>query len=93
MPEKNKRKNHEKTIQAFDKFIARIKKGERDIPSLAMLIPFNIFKAISILDKNVMQADYKYYSDKRDYYYDVKIPFYKKFVADRVTKKILSGID
>jgi multimeric flavodoxin WrbA len=91
-PEKMKRENHEKTMQAFDGFIARIKKGGRDTPPLSMLIPFNIFKAIAILDKNVMQADYEYYKDKGDYYYDVKIPFYKKFVADRVTKSILNKI-
>ena len=47
MPEKNKIQNQEKTMKAFDKFIARIEKGGRDNPPLDMLVPFGIFKYVS----------------------------------------------
>jgi hypothetical protein len=80
MPEKNKIQNQEKTIEAFDKFIARIEKGGKDKPHLDMLVPFNIFKYVSEIDKENMKADYEYYKDKTDYYYETKIPFFKKIL-------------
>ena len=93
MPEKNKIQNQEKTIKAFDKFIARIEKGGRDNPPLNMLVPFNIFKYVSKIDKETMQADYEYYKDKTDYYYETKIPFVKKMITKRVVKKIINSFD
>ena len=93
MPEKNIIQNQKKTIEAFDKFIARIEKGGRDKPPLGMLIPFGIFKYVSEIDKENMSADYEYYKDKTDYYYDTKIPFYKKFITKKVMKKIIDGFD
>jgi hypothetical protein len=38
-----------------------------------------------------MKADYEYYKDKTDYYYDTKIPFLKKLIAKKVAKKIMSN--
>jgi multimeric flavodoxin WrbA len=93
MPEKNIMQNQEKTIAAFDTFIARIKKGGRDQPPLNMLVPFGIFKYVSEIDKENMSADYEYYKDKTDYFYDVKIPFYKKFISKKVVKKITDGFE
>jgi len=90
VPEKTIELNKEKTIQAVNTLIEKIEKGERDKPSLGLMIPFHIFKSVSELDKNHMKADYEYYKDKGDYYYDAKIPAYKKFIAKKVTKKILS---
>jgi hypothetical protein len=58
-----------------------------------MMVPFMIFKYLSKLDKDLMAADFEYYKDKGDYYYDVKIPFYKKFIAKRVSDKIISQFD
>ena len=45
------------------------------------------------LDKENMTADYEYYKDKTDYYYDTKIPFYKKFITKRIVKKITDSFD
>lgn len=92
-PEKMKIKNQEKIVAAFDRFIARIEKGGRDKPPLDMLIPFNIFKYVSEIDKENMIADYEYYKDKTDYYYETKIPFYKKFITKKVVKKIIDGFE
>ena len=93
MPEKNKIKNHDRTMKAVDKFLARIKEGKRDKPSLNMMVPFNIFKYVSQIDSKVMSADYEYYKDKGDYYYDIKIPFYKRMIANRVSKQIINSFD
>ena len=93
MPEKNKKLNKEKTIRAVNTLIDRIEKGEKDKPSLSMMIPFLIFKYVSKIDQHVMSADYEYYKEKEDYYYDARIPFDKKFIANRVAGKIIAGFD
>ncbi len=93
MPEENKRKNTEKIKAAMATMVSRIEKGEKDKPSLSMMIPFNIFKYVSMLDKDVMKADFEYYKNKGEYYYDAKLPFYKKFIARKVTNKIISQFE
>ena len=85
--------NREKSTQAVEALIDKIKTGKRDQPSIGMMVPFMIFKYVSKLDKDLMAADFEYYKDKGDYYYDVKIPFYKKFIAKRVSDKIISQFD
>jgi multimeric flavodoxin WrbA len=93
IPEKNKIENHKKTIEAFNALIARIEKGGRDKLSLNMLIPFKVFKYVSEIGKEVMKADYEYYKDKTDFYYDTKIPFFKKMITKKVVKKIIDEFD
>lgn len=93
VPEEQKKENDEKMVKAFDILLARIEKGERNTPSINLLVPFNLFKSVSMLEKDVMIADYDYYKDKGDYYYDTKIPFFKKMIATKVANKILNGID
>jgi len=92
-PEKMKLEKQEKAFTAFDRFLARIEKGGRDNPPLGMLIPFSIFKYVSEIDRENMPADYEYYKDKTDYYYDTRIPFYKKFIAGRVVNRIIAGFE
>ena len=58
-----------------------------------MLVPFGILKYVSEIDRENMTADYEYYKDKTDYYYETKIPFYKKFITQKVVKKIIDGFD
>ena len=91
MSEKRKAENQKKTIKAFDAFIDKINKNERDKPSKELVIVFNIFKTVSELCKDVYKADYEYYKDKTDYYYDAKISFYHKLVAKSVEKQIKKG--
>lgn len=93
MPEKNKIKNHQKTLKAVNTLIERIKKGEKDKPQMGMMVPFHIFKYVSTIDKDVMSADHEYYKDKEDYYYDASIPHFKKFLAKRVANKIIAGFN
>ena len=93
MPEKNKKQNHEKTLKAVNTLIERIEKGEKDKPEMGMMVPFHIFKYVSTIDKDVMSADYQYYKDKDEYYYEASIPFVKKFLAKRVANKIIAGFD
>jgi len=93
VPEDTIAMNREKSIKAVEILVDKIKKGERDKPSLNMMVPFRIFKYVSELDEKVMPADYEYYKDKEDYYYDANIPFYKKFIAKRVSDKIINHFD
>jgi multimeric flavodoxin WrbA len=79
----------EKTINAFDKLINGIKKGQEitPTPSLTQMIYFNIFKAVSEINKKEGIADYEYYKDKTDYYYDTKLNPFKKMLANRISGK------
>lgn len=70
-----------------------IRKGERDKPSLKLMIPFRIFKFVANLDEDLMPADYEYYKDREDYYYESSIPFYQKFISKRVANKIINAFD
>ena len=40
-----------------------------------------------------MKADYEYYKDKGEYYYETNIPYLKKFIAKKVTYKIINQFD
>ena len=88
--EKREMKIREQTFREFDKFVARIKSGRRDKPSMGLIVVFNLFKAVSEAFPEVWKADHEYYKDKTGYYYDTKIPFYKQMVADKYVKKAMS---
>lgn len=83
--------NYNKAIEAFKIFISRIEKGVRTKPSLNFLVPFHIFKLVSELDSKTLSADYEYYKDKKEYYYDTKISPLKTFIAKRVARKKIFG--
>lgn len=85
--------NKLKTQEAFDKLTAKIESGDREKPSLNMLVPFGVFKHISEIGRKVMTADYEYYKNKGDYYYEVQIPFHKKYIARKVISKITAGFN
>jgi len=91
MPEKKKARNHESTLEAFNRLITKIEKDDRAKPTINMMVPFSIFKYVSVIDKETMKADYEYYKDKTDYYYETQIPFFKKIIAQKVVKKIING--
>lgn len=91
MSEKREQENQKKTFEAFDIFIGRIKKGERDKPPVGLVVVFNLFKAVSEAFPDVYRADHEYFKDKTGYYYETKIPFYKKWVADKYVKKTIKG--
>ena len=83
--------NTNKAIDAFNVFISRIEKRVRTKPTLNSLIPFHIFKFVSELDSKKFNADYEYYKDKKEYYYDTKISPLKTFIAKRVARKEILG--
>ena len=93
IPEKNIVLNMEKSKRAVKIFMEKIESGEKTKPSLKKIIPYNIFKYVSKLDKELMVADYEYYKDKGDYYYETKIPFYRKIIAKKLTDKIINQFD
>ena len=92
VPEEQRKENNEKITAGMKTLVARIQEGVKDKPTLNMLIPFGIFKAISVAAKDVMPADYEYYKDKKNFYYDVSIPFHMKWIANKVVKKEVSKI-
>lgn len=89
VPESTLARNLEKSLRAVEALITKIEKGKRDEPSINLMVPFKVFKFVSTLDKDHMPADYEYYLKKGDYFYDAKLPFYKKFIAKRVSDKII----
>ena len=90
--EKETTLNHEKTINAFDTFIAGIEKGEKKPPTLMNLIMFNMFKYVSDVYRKKFKADYQYYKDKTNFPYDGKINFVKRMIAKQVVKKFAKEI-
>lgn len=80
---------YEKTINAVNTLIDGIKKGQGNPPAPTMLklIYFNIFKAISELNKKEGPADYEFYKEKTDYVYNTKINPFKKMMAKRIAGK------
>jgi multimeric flavodoxin WrbA len=89
------RYNYDQFEQAFKEFILAIQSGERSKPKLGELVYFHIFKEISELNKKEGVADYEYYKDKTEYYYDIEIPFYQKtlakWIAGREIKKFTAN--
>ena len=84
--------NRRKATEAYEKLISAARSQEDIAPSLNQLVYFNIFKSISEWNKLKGWADYAFYRDKEDFYYDVKIPFVKnklaKWIAGREIKKM-----
>jgi len=89
--EEDKKFNKEKANKAFEVLLAGIKKGERTKSTLNFMVPFQIFKLVSQLDPRLFKADYEYYKDKKDYYFDTKINPIKTFLAKRIAKKTILG--
>ncbi len=84
--------NHHKARIAYQKLIDAIKSHKKFEPSLNQLVYFNIFKSISELNKLKGWADYEFYKDKKDFYYDVEVPLLKnklaKWIAGKEIKKM-----
>lgn len=84
--------NAKKALNEYEKLIHAIKSHEKFEPSLGQLVYFNIFKSISELNKTKGWADYNFYRDKKDFYFDIKIPFVKnkmaKWIAGKELKKL-----
>ena len=84
--------NHQKALKAYERLLHAIKTHEKFEPTLGQLIYFNIFKSISVWNKTKGWADYSFYKDKEDFYYDIKIPIVKnkiaKWIAAREIKKM-----
>jgi hypothetical protein len=84
--------NRKLALTAYEKLISALRSKEIIHPSFNQLVYFNIFKSISEWNKLKGWADYEFYQDKQDFYYDVKIPFWKKkmakWISGRTIKKM-----
>ena len=87
--------NHKKALNGYEKLINAIKSHEHFEPSIDQLVYFNIFKSISEWNKTKGWADYQFYKDKIDFYYDIEIPFVKnkiaKWIAGREVRKMMAN--
>lgn len=89
--EKDRHLNEKKIIEAFRVLLSSIEKRTKTKPTLNSLVPFHIFKLVSELDSKTSPADYEYYKDRKEYYYDTKISPLKTFIAKRVARKEILG--
>ncbi|MGH4125563.1 MAG: flavodoxin family protein [Clostridium sp.] len=75
--------NVEKDIKSSArKFYESMKYRKKTNPPLGNLIWFKIFKKMASISKETLPADYKYYSGKKNYFYETKVNFLKSFIAD-----------
>jgi len=92
-----KENNHNRTValKSFQKMIQAIKTKQEIKPTFGQLVYFNIFKSISELNRLKGWADYEFYKNKKDYYYDIKIPYLKnkfaKWIASKEVKKLMAN--
>jgi multimeric flavodoxin WrbA len=91
--EKENAYNHQKTTEAFDIFLAKIKEAKRKkpTPTLTQLIYYNVFKSLSELQKDMYKADYKFYKEKGDFVCEANINFFKKMFADFMAGRIIKN--
>jgi multimeric flavodoxin WrbA len=87
--------NRRKALEAYEKLISATRLQEKIEPSLNQLVYFNIFKYISEWNKLKGWADYEFYKEKDDFYYNVKIPLAKKklavWLAQREIRKFMAN--
>ena len=87
--------NRMKAINKYEKLLETIGSHKKFKPSFGQLVYFNILKSISVLNKKKGWADYQFYKEKEDFYYDIKIPFVKnkiaKWIAGKEIKKIMAN--
>ncbi|MEX2704818.1 MAG: hypothetical protein Q6352_006115 [Candidatus Freyrarchaeum guaymaensis] len=84
---KVQKKNDKKIAKAAKSFYNSLKtRKPHPSPSLYNLIRFKFLKTASKDCKKYLPADYKFYKDKKNYYYDTKISVLKNAVASLLTK-------
>ena len=93
--EKETSHNQKKALKAYEKLVHAIQSHDKIEPSIGQLVYFHILKSISERNKVKGWADYEFYRDKNDFYYDVKIPTWKKkmatWIAGREIKKMMAN--
>lgn len=76
--EENVKKNIRSSTR---KFYNSMKYKQEKSPGLGNLIWFRIFKKMAAISKKTLPADYKYYSDKKNYFYETKVNPFKSCIA------------
>ena len=86
--EKEKKYNHEKIIEAFNKFITKIEKGERNAPELGQVTRFYLFKSLANMIPDYFKADHEYYKEKSSFPFEIDAALRKE--AKRNAKKAIN---
>jgi multimeric flavodoxin WrbA len=74
-------KQRKAVSKAAKRLYDSIVEGKREVPGINKYLRFKFFKNVSSLVKDYLPADYEYYEDKDEYYYDTKISIFKKIAA------------
>jgi multimeric flavodoxin WrbA len=83
------RKQQKRLETATSRFYEAIKADEPRVgyparPSLSEYIRFRFFKKISADTREYLRADYAYYRERDNYYYDVPIAWWKRLLATAI---------
>jgi len=76
------------TIEKANAFLHSLLNKPAIMPTLEQLIVFNIFKKLSVIYQDTMQADFKYYQFKKEFYDDAGVNPVKKIIARLVARGI-----
>ena len=66
------------------KFYLSMKSKKEISPQLGNLIWFNIFKKMASISKKNLPADYNYYIEKQNYFYQIKVNPFKSYIAGSI---------
>lgn len=86
LPPKSHAKNDKKIQEAARTFYKALKTDKLPSPSLSEYLRFKITKGISERLKEYLQADYQFYHDQENYYYETKVGIFKKLISSFMLK-------
>lgn len=81
LSEKAEAKQENTVKKAAENFYHSILNGRREVPGFNKYFRFKFFKNVSSSVKDHLPADYEYYKDKDEYYYETKISIFKKIAV------------
>lgn len=75
-------------LEESRRFYTSMKNSNKPVPSIQNYVRFRLFKKVSVEVKKYFPADYEYYKNKKDYYYEIKINYIKKIIGEVLLKFI-----
>ncbi len=81
LSDKAEAKQQNSVNKATRKFYKSILNKKREVPGFNKYFRFKFFKNVSSSVKDYLPADYEYYKDKGEYYYETRISIFKKIAV------------
>lgn len=82
-------KSERNVREASKNFYTAIKAGKTAPPSFGMLLQYRVMRLNSIASKEHFPADHAYFKDKKDYYLDTRVGWFKNTLAKAAEKLII----